>query len=412
MSSPHRLTRRSFVLGTAAAIAQGTLRAAAANDTLNIGCIGTGGRCRHLMGALVKVPNVRIAAVCDIYEPNLEMSRKLADPKALAFKNYRELLDRKDIDAVLIASPDHWHVPMTVDACAAGKDVYVEKPFTHDLAEGQSGIDAQNKYRRIVQVGTQQRSMPHLHKARELIQAGKIGRVLKVHLTWNRNTDRVRRTPLGIDPKKVDWQAFLGKARQQPFDEYRFRSWRWFWDFGGGLFTDLMVHWIDTVHWVLEPGDPLKAASIGEHILAKDVWETPDTVQTLLTYNGLQAYFEGTFANARNRAMLEFMGTDGTIYCDRGRYEFHPERGLGKYEELVLGSGERGKDFYDKPDGELLHLTNWIECVKSRKRPACPAEEGVRAAAAAHLANIALRTRQVADFKKCMASAGSASGQP
>src|SRR5262249_40252757 len=160
--------------------------------------------------------------------------------------------DRKDIDAVVIGTPDHWHVRMTVDACAAGKDVYVEKPLTHDLAEGKEVIEAQNRHQRIVQVGTQQRSMPHISKAGELLRQGRGGRVVKVHMSWNRNSERVRRGPLNIDPKSLDWKAFLGGAREQPFDEYRFRNWRWFWDFGGGIFTDLMVHWVDVAHWLLD----------------------------------------------------------------------------------------------------------------------------------------------------------------
>src|SRR5262249_14669346 len=139
-----------------------------ANEELAVGCIGTGGRCRALMKSLAQVPNVRIAAVCDIYDVHLNEGRKLADPKAFATKKYQEILDRKDIDAVLIGSPDHWHVPMTVDACAARKDVYVEKPLTHDRGEGKAVIEAQHKHERIVQVGTQQRSMPQFQKGREI----------------------------------------------------------------------------------------------------------------------------------------------------------------------------------------------------------------------------------------------------
>ena len=383
--------------GAPAAIARG------ANDTLNIGLIGVGGRCRGLMQALAKVPGVRLAAVCDIYDPHLDFARKNADPKAFATKAYKELLDRQDVDAVLIATPDHWHVPMTVDACDAGKDVYVEKPLTHNLAEGAAVIEAQDKHSKIVQVGTQQRSMPQFQQARELLRAGRIGVVHKVHLTWNRNHDRVRKGASNIDPKQVDWKAFLGNAPDQPFDGYRLiGNWRWFWDFGGGLFTDLMVHFIDVAHWFLDLDHPATATSIGTQITSKGVWETPDTVQTLLTYpdaDDLQVYFEGTFSNARNGAMLEFMGTDGTLYLDRGRYEIHPERGRGKAEDMILGTGNRGADFYDKPDGELLHLTNWIECVRSRKKPACSAEAGVSAASAAHLANLALRSGQVARWK-------------
>jgi predicted dehydrogenase len=407
MSERTPLTRRSFLKTSAAtaagaALAAPALGAQGANERINIGLIGTGGRCRHLMQALARIPNVRITALCDVYEPHLDAARKLADPKAFTTRDYRALLARKDIQGVLIATPDHWHVPMTVAACAAGKDVYVEKPLTHDLGEGRAVIEAQNKHKRVVQVGTQQRSMPQFQRARELIQARRLGSVHKVHLTWNRNTDRVRRGPQNVDPKRLDWQAFLGNAPKQPFDEYRFRNWRWFWDFGNGILGDLMVHFIDVVHWYFDLDHPLRATTIGDNYISRKVWETPDTVQTLLVYpNEMQVYFEGTFCNARNGAMLEFMGTEATLYLDRGRYELHPEpRSKGKYEEQVIGKGNRGRDFYDRPDGEVLHLRNWLDCMRTRNTPNCPAEAGVSAAAAAHLGNQALRKNQVAVWGK------------
>ncbi len=400
-------TRREFLetLGrysagaTIATLGVESARGYGTNETLNVGCIGTGGRCRTLMKPLASIPGVRIAAVCDLYDKHLDAAKPLADAKAFATDSFRELLDRKDIDAILIGAPDHWHVPMTVAACEAGKDVYVEKPLTHDPAEGRAVIDAQNRHKRIVQVGMQQRSMPHCQKANELIRAGRIGRVIKVHMTWNRNQgERMRRTPMGVDPKGLDWKAFLGNAPEQPFDEYVFRNWRWFWDFGGGLLTDLMVHWVDVAHWILDLDHPLKAVTIGNHLASEGVWQTPDTIQTMLEYpNDLQVTFEGTFSNARRGAMIEFMGTDGTLYLDRGRYEIYPERGKGKAEEWILGSDpNRGRDFYDKPDGELLHLTNWVECVRSRRRPNAPAEAGVGSASAAQLGNRAYRTGQTA----------------
>ncbi len=407
MPSMQKESRRSF-LKTSAATAAGVaafgvpaVNVLGANDKLNIGLIGTGGRCQHLMRALARIPDARMAAVCDIYDVHLEQAKKLADPKAFATKHYNEILERKDIDAVLIASPDHWHVPMTVDACAAGKDVYVEKPLTHNLAEGKAVIEAQNQHQRIVQVGTQQRSMPQFDKGRDIVRSGTLGDIHKVHLTWNRNTDRARKGPQGVDPKKVDWKAFLGNAPEQPFDEYRFRNWRWFWDFGNGILTDLMVHFIDVVHWYFDLDHPLYATTVGDNYTSKGVWQTPDTIQTLLVYpNNMQVYFEGTFCNARNGAMLEFMGSNASLYLDRGRYEILPERDRTKYEEWVLGTGKRGADFYDKPDGELLHLTNWIECIKSRKRPNAPAEAGVSAASAAHLGNQAFRSGQVVHWKE------------
>jgi predicted dehydrogenase len=396
-------TRRTF-LGASAAVAFGApaIQAAGANETINVACLGTGGRCMGLMRVLAKIKNVRLAAVCDVWEVFLAAAKKLADPKAISTKNYKDLMDRKDIDAVLIGSPDHWHVPMTIDAVKAGKDVYVEKPLTHDLAEGKKVIDAVKKSGRVVQVGTQQRSMPHIAKAKELVDKGRIGKVVKIRMSWNRNTDRIRRNKLGVDPKSVDWKAFLGSARDQEFDEYRFRNWRWFWDFGGGLFTDLMVHWVDVAHWLAKLDHPTKAVALGEHFASKGVWETPDTVQCVLSYPGpVQVHFEGTFSNRRSGAMIELMGTDATLYIDRGRYEVIPEKKTVKAEELILGKGPRGLDFYDKPDGELLHLQNWIDAMRdNKKKPSAPVEAGVSAAAAAHLANKALRAGGTAEWKE------------
>ncbi len=170
--------------------------------------------------------------------------------------------------------------------------------------------------------------MPHISKARELVKAGTIGKVHKVHCTWNRNTARAKRCKDPASTRRPSTGSDSSATpKQQPFDEYRFRNWRWFWDFGGGIFTDLMVHWIDVAHWLLDLDHPATAASIGDHFSAKDVWETPDTVQTLLRYpdQDVQVYFEGTFSNARNGAMIEFMGTEATLYIDRGRYELIPD---------------------------------------------------------------------------------------
>lgn len=401
-----KTTRRAFVgaLGAGALLASGARLASGypANESIRIGCIGTGGRMRRaLMPSVKQVEGTEIVAVCDIWERHLEEAKKLAS-KAEGTKDYRAVLERKDVDAVVIATPDHLHVPFTVAACEAGKDVYVEKPLTHDLSEGKAVIEAQNLHRRIVQVGMQQRSMPHIQRAFERYKEGRIGTVHKVHLTWNRNTDVDRRRPLGIRPESVDWKAFLGSTRSQPFDEYRFRNWRWFWDFGGGILTDLMVHYIDVVNWFLNLDHPETAATIGDHFRPGGVWETPDTIQTLLHYpkQRVQIYFEGTFVNARNRAMIELMGSDGTLYIDRGRYEIHPERGRTEYEEHVLGEGGRGSDFYKKVNGGLMHIQNWIDCVRSRQKTVAPAEAGVAACTGAHLGNIAYREGKVARWKE------------
>ncbi|MDX2151908.1 MAG: Gfo/Idh/MocA family oxidoreductase [Bryobacteraceae bacterium] len=403
------MTNRRYFLPALAAGALRAKRGFAASDTVRVGCIGTGGRAQVLMRTFERLKGAQLAAVCDVWDANLERARQIAGPAAFATKDYRALLDRKDIDAVLIGAPDHQHVPLTVAACEAGKDVYVEKPLTHEPGEGELVTGAQKRSGRVVQVGLQQRSMPHIQKAYEMIRSGMLGKVHKVHLTWNRNHDRWERPRATIDPATVDWKAWLGKARAQPFDEYRFRQWRWFWDFGGGIFTDLMVHHIDIVQWILGLGNPASATSVGDNFATKGLWETPDTVQTLMRYpeHELQVYFEGTFVNARNAEMIEFMGTEGTLYLDRGRYELYPEtrratygaqarKAPFEYSEWVLGSGPKGADFYENPNGELLHLSNWLECIRSRRTPAAPVEAGVLSAAAAHLANRALRTGQVA----------------
>ena len=389
--------RREFlqaagVLAASSALLTST-RAFAANDTINVACIGVGGRCRKLMESLRTIPGVKITTLCDVWDHPIGLAKPLADDKAKISKDWQEVLDDKEIDAVLIGTPDHWHAPLTLAACEAGKDVYVEKPLTHDLSEGAALLKAATDSRQIVQVGMQQRSMPHIIEARDLIQSGHIGRVVRVHLSWNRNQDRFKRNIPPLDFKSVEWNKFLGNAPEQPFDEYRMLNWRWFWDFGGGIFTDLMVHWIDVAHWILNVDHPEQAVSIGQHINAEGLWETPDAVQTLLTYAGnIQMHFEGMFSNARNGSRIEFQGTEASIHIDRGGYQVIPERkSKVPASEMILGSGPRGADFYDKPDGELIHLTNWIDCIRTRKQPTAPIEAGVSAASAAHLANIAMR---------------------
>jgi len=409
---PERVKRRRFLrqlgagLGAAAIGVPGAGRSFAANETIQVGCIGTGGRSRlGLMPAAAKIAGVRLVAVCDVWDTALEEARALAAPESLATRDYREVLDRKDIDAVIVATPDHWHVPITLDACKAGKDVYVEKPLTHDVREGDAVIAAQNEGKRVVQVGMQQRSMPQFQKAFDVVRSGVLGKIHKVHLTWNRNAPQTKKS-YGIRPESVDWQRFLGKAPPQPFDEVRQRNWRWFWDFGGGILCDLMVHYIDVANWFLDLGHPAMATAIGDNFQTRGFWETPDTMQALLQYpeREAQVYFEGTFSNARNAAMLEFMGTRGTLYLDRGRYEIYPERDQIEASEFTPGKSPRGADYDKNVDGERLHLENFFACVRSRAKPNAPAEAGVLAVTGAHLGNLAYRAAKVARWEDLVSS--------
>lgn len=399
------LDRREMLAAGTLAATQGlsAARPISSADSIRLAVLGSGGRARHLMRSVVKVPGLELVALADVREDQVATTRghlrDIAPAKAeiQAVKDFRAVLDRKDIDAVLIGSPDHWHAPMTIAACQAGKHVYVEKPLTHDPAEAKALRDAQAASKSICQVGMQQRSMPHILKAGELIRAGAIGRVHKVHLSWNRNSARFKKDIPAIAENSVDWRAFVGGAPRQAYDPYKMVHWRWFWDFGGGIFTDLMVHWIDVAHALLDLKAPVGAASVGTFINAEGVWETPDSVQTLLTYpGGVTAHFEGTFSNARHGAMICFMGTEGSIYCDRGRMELIPDPNKPvKPQELVLGQGRRGADFYDQPDGELLHITDWVSAVRAGTRPSAPLEAGITAANAAHLANRSLREKRM-----------------
>ena len=388
----------------------GTSRGYAANETITVGCIGTGGRTRVLMKALARIPGVRIAAVCDVWDTNLATAKELADPQAFATKEYRQLLDRKDIDAVVIGSPNHQHVPMLTAACSAGKDVYIEKPLTHRLAEGPAALEVQNRYNRIVQVGMQQRSMPQFQKGYELVKSGQLGPIRKVHLTWNRNAARGA-VVYHIDPATVDWKAWLGNARPQPFDPYRFREWRWYWDFGGGVLADLMVHYIDIAHWYLDVDHPDKAMTIGNKFTVASEWETPDTAQTLLQYPERPGLLRVHFPERAQRRHAGVHGHGshalsgsrplGGVSRTQARRLTTPIRRLPTEPEMqwVLGTGPKGADFYDVPDGEVLHLSNWLECVRSRQTPNAPVEAGISAASAAHLGNIALRKDVVAHWE-------------
>ncbi len=241
--------------------------------------------------------------------------------------------------------------------------------------------------------------MPHIIAGKKLVADGALGEIRKVRLNWNRNAARhVRKS--NLQASDVDWKMFLGTAKDQPFDGYRCEQWRWFWDFGGGVLTDLMVHWMDVVEWYLDLGEPTAAASLGTFHNADGVWETPDTIQTMIDYakRKIQVHFEGGFSNANRAASVEFLGTKASLYVDRGRYEFIPEDDKKEAQSMILGSGKRGADFYTNPDGELLHLTDWVNSIRANRQPSTPIEAGIRAVWAPHLGNLAYRQQSLAKW--------------
>jgi len=355
-----------------------------ANDCIRIGVIGTGGRARGLMKQLKDLPGQEMVAVSDAYEPRMLEAAEIAGGRAVKVADYRRILDDKDVHAVLIGAPDHWHKTMTLDAVAAGKDVYVEKPISHSIEEGEAMVKGVEASKQVVQTGTQQRSWEHWILGKQIVDSGKLGRVTFVNSYWY----QLRSTqPLPeVDRAKLDWKRWLGPARDQPFEAERFLRWRHFKDFGGGVLTDLMTHWIDVVHWYMGVEAPLTAVTTGRNYLMK-AWEWPDAVTATLEYpKDFMVTHEGTYGSSIDDGGLEFRGDEATLKIDRERLlVFNEDRKSG-----WRNTPQPEIEARSQGDGSVSHLRNWLDCIRSRQAPNAPVQVGHRAVRAAQIANAAL----------------------
>ncbi len=371
------LDRRSFIIASGLTALAST-RVMGANDTLRIGVIGAGGRIRDLLNAADKAGPYQIAAVSDVYAPHRDAIKERSNGLATTHVEYREVLE-KDIDAVIIASPDHWHVRMAADAVAAGKDVYVEKPVTHTLEEGATLTHAVRSSKQILQCGMQQRSWTHFRDAVDMIQGGSLGRITQVRTYWWQNYGR-NWGQKPADPQALDWKLWLGSAPDQPFTQEKFKNWRWFWNFGGGAMTDLFTHWIDVVQWAMKADQPHAAQMLADKYVY-DQWDCPDTVQAAFRYPGFDVVYSGMMSSSIDDGGIEFRGTEATLKIDRS--------GFGVYREGV--PGEKNPVLAEKSfrDGTIDHMMNFFECVRSRKDPNAPVEAGVAAARAGQIGNFA-----------------------
>jgi len=379
LAMEHRLNRRSFIIaGGLTALA--STRILGANDTLRVGVIGAGSRMGGLLEAADKVGNYQIVAVSDVYGPRRDAVRQRSNGIATTHVHYHEVLEQQ-LDAVLIASPDHWHVRMAVDALAAGKDVYLEKPVTHTMEEGATLTRAVRSGKQILQCGMQQRSWSHFRDAVDLIQGGSLGRVPQVRTYWWQNyLAFTSRRSVDFDTQALDWKQWLGGAPTQPFSEDKFYLWRWFWNFGGGAMTDLFTHWIDVVHWAMKSDEPKSAQILADKYIFEQ-WDCPDTLQAALRYPGFDVVYEGSMASSIDDGGLEFRGTEATLKLNRS--------GFGVYREGVPGKNNPVLRADSFQDGTISHMQNFFECIKSRKEPNAPVETGVAAARAGHIANLA-----------------------
>ncbi|HJS98177.1 MAG TPA: Gfo/Idh/MocA family oxidoreductase [Terriglobales bacterium] len=371
------ITRRNFLIATGVTALAST-RVFGANDTIRLGLIGAGQRMNVLLDAAEQVGPYQIVAVSDVYGPNRDSVKARSNGIATAHLEYREVLEQ-DIDAVIIASPDHWHVKMALDALQAGKDVYLEKPVTHSVEEGSALIRAVRSSKRILQSGMQQRSWTHFRDAVDLIQAGSLGRVAQVRTYWWQNYQKDWPTK-PVDRQALDWQLWLGSAPDQPYSEEKFLHWRWFWNFGGGAMTDLFTHWIDVAHWAMKTDRPQRAQMLADKYVF-DRWDCPDTIQAALRYPGFDVVYEGMMSSSIDDGGLEFRGTDATLKLNRGGFTVYREA-VPKDQNPVLS--ERSYR-----DGTIDHLQNFFDCIKSRKEPNAPVETGAAAARAGHIANLA-----------------------
>jgi predicted dehydrogenase len=406
------LTRRDFIKraaqGTAASLAFSAARpAVAASDKVRVGVIGPGHQGRGDMKNFVKQPDVEVVAVCDVYEPNLQSVAEIAGAQAQSYKDFRQVLDRKDIDAVLVATPDHWHALITVEACKAGKDVYVEKPLSHDIHEGQVVVEAARKYNRVVQLGTQQRSGIHFQKAAEVVQSGALGKISFVR-TWtygNSYPNGIGNPPDSDPPAGLDWDFWLGPAPKVAFNQNRWvglsphgwSTFRYFWDYAGGMMTDWGVHLIDIVQMAMQVEGPRVISSLGGKYYDQDNCDTPDTLEVSYEYQNpsFVCVYEHRWNNANSMYGkgygIQFHGTDGTLFVDRSGFELFPET-----------RGRNGKPVDQAPvmqmssinDHGLAHVRNFVDCVKSRQRPNSDIEIGHRSTSACLLGNVSYRSQQ------------------
>ena len=408
--------RRKFIQKSAAALAGATLVPAlpqitiaknwkvAPSDQLNVALIGGRGRGFHVLEQHLGLPEVNCVGICDVDENVLsEKSAVLAEKygqkakrsAARQYTDFRQILENKDIDAVIIGTPDHWHCLPAVYACQAGKDVYVEKPMANTIAECNVMAAAARHYNRVVQVGQQQRSGQVWNDVMAYIKAGKLGKLRKATIWANFN--------YGVGPEKranapvpsgVDYDLWLGPAPAKPFNPSRFHgSWRFFWDYGGGLMTDWGVHLIDMALWakdIITPPKVTLAYGTNASFFDRDR-ETYDTMSVTYPMDDYIIIWEHTAGTQNgpydNLYGIAFTGDDGTLVAHRGGWEVFPEwdgeKEVPKIEKVEFQKGNPGHD---------LHIRDFVKCVKERGTPACSPEIGRAVALAAHFANIAVRT--------------------
>jgi predicted dehydrogenase len=395
------------------------------SERVRVGVIGIGMRAMGVTGSFVVAPGVELVAVADVYDGRLTRAKELFGEKLETTKDYRRILDRKDIDAVLIATPDHWHKRMIIEAMDAGKDVYCEKPMTYTIDEGFEIIEAEKRAKKILYIGSQWVNSPLVHMAKQLIDDGKLGQITLVKSWENRNTPTgAWFYPIAPDAseKTIDWKNWLGSAPERPFDARRYFRWRCYWDYSGGLQTDLVVHHLNTLHYLLGETAPRSVVTCGGSYRWKKTYpeaEVPDVVNSLFEYPNF-TYNVSLTLNSENQGFGTcIMGTKGTIQIDEVKMTWFPEDPLEDYGWIVNAwpeaqqrefvkqnnlvglsqtwapgtctAPERYEHYSLVGDPTDLHVKNFVESVRTRQPSPEGAVQGHNSALGAHLANLSYR---------------------
>ena len=415
---PDRMpTRRTFARTAALALTAASYqRILGANERVRLGFIGVGNRGSSLLEATKEYADQQIVAVCDLVDGLVDHAAEAAGTNPARFKDFRDLLDQPDVDAVVIATPDHWHALMMIGACRAGKDVYVEKPLSLTVAEGRRMVEVAGETGRVVQVGIHRRSSPFCREAAEIVRGGGVGEVTSARcgVAINQYPTGIGSPPDQQPPADVDWDLYLGPAPLVPYNEnrhlYRFR---WFYDYAGGQLTDNGVHFLDLIHWGLGQERPRAVTALGGKYVLKDNRETPDTLQVLWEYPGptlvnfIQSSVNAAPFSATRPFLAEFRGALGTMYVYFDGWEIIPEQNVS---EALPARGpldpEAGRRYGDSAQPALeartgagsadarLHIRNFLDCIKSREKPNCDVETAHRSTTAANIALIAYKTRR------------------
>jgi predicted dehydrogenase len=391
------ITRRTFFASSLTAAAAAAAHGAPASDRIRVGMIGCGGISVADSNAFLAHPECEIAAVCDVDDAQIAKTLarldKAGQPKPGASKDFRRILDRKDIDVVLVCTPDHWHALPTIMAIRAGRDVYVEKPLATTIGEGRAMRDAAQEHGRICQMGTHWRSGEHYSEAIEMVRSGKLGKIRQVrcwaYLDWIRD---IGNPPDGPVPAGVDYDMWLGPAPARPFNSNRFHfNFRWFWDYAGGLMTDWGVHLINIALWAMGPDWPQSVVSSGGKYLLTDNSETPDTQITVYDFPSYTLIWEhqvqcGLGPDRREHGVM-FTGADATLILDTNGWEVIAEP--KKRGTMV----EMKRSARTDESVRAAHVRNFLDSVKSRKPAVENLDVGHHVSAVAHLGNLALRSR-------------------